>query len=94
MQFEKIKLCKIGHALYNVCSVNRYWKKTSSLENLNYWLPDNDSVISVDEASKDGKDGTITVQCGSLQCTFAVKTYHYAGHGHRQQHEAAAYTTV
>ena len=64
------------------------------MENLNSWLPDNDSVISVDEASKDGKDGTITVQCGSLQCTFGVKTYRYADHGHRQKHEAAAYTTV
>ena len=43
------------------------------MENLNNWLPDNDVVISVDEANKYGKDGTITVQCGSLKYTFGVK---------------------
>ena len=77
-----------------VYPVNRYWKETSSFDNLTNWLPDNDSVISVDETSKDGNDGTITVLCGNLRCTFGVKTYRYAGHGHRQQHKAASYTTV
>ena len=88
---------KNGTMLYvasYIYSVNRYWKEASSLGNLNIWLPDNDSVISVHEASKNGKDGTITVQCGSLKCTFGVKTYPYAGHRHRQKHKAAAYTTV
>ena len=58
----------------------RYWEKTSSLENLKNWLPNDDSVISVDLTSRYDGDGAITVLCGNLQCTFGVKTYRHVGY--------------
>ena len=73
------------------CHINRYWEKTSSLENLRSWLPDDPFLISVDESSKDGDDGIITVLCGKLTCEFGVKTYRYAGYRERR---AVAYSTV
>ena len=81
------------------CRIDRYWKKTSSYEQIKNWLSKNDSMIIEDDTSEgehlhdeDNRDGIITVLCGNLNCRFAVKTYHYAGYNKEQN--SYTYNTV
>lgn len=53
--------------------INRFWEKISSSQKLKYWLGNKYSV-------RGDTDGTISVLCGNLQCTFGVKTYRYVGY--------------
>ena len=71
------------------CDADRYWKPSSSLEQLKNWLSDH-SVISVyqpdtgtDENEPEESEynhGAINVLCGDLMCKFGLKTFYYAGY--------------